>query len=109
MATLAMPSAEIVFDTMFAYQRSAALNSAIELDAVYGDRRWRPRRPQRLPTRVGRPNVALRILCDYLATIGLLAKSDDDVSPDAGIGGVPQQAVARHISALWHGSSCGRS
>src|SRR4051794_8476036 len=32
MATHTMPSAEIVFDTLFAYQRSAALNSAIELD-----------------------------------------------------------------------------
>ena len=32
MATSTMPSAEIVFDTLFAYQRSAALNSAIDLD-----------------------------------------------------------------------------
>src|SRR6188474_2760504 len=32
MATPTMPSAEIVFDTMFAYQRSAALKSAIDLD-----------------------------------------------------------------------------
>ena len=32
MATVAMPSAEIVFDTLFAYQRSAALKSALDLD-----------------------------------------------------------------------------
>src|SRR5437763_482064 len=32
MSTHTMPSAEIVFDTLFAYQRSAALNSAIDLD-----------------------------------------------------------------------------
>jgi hypothetical protein len=32
MVTVAMPSAEIVFDTLFAYQRSAALKSALDLD-----------------------------------------------------------------------------
>ncbi len=34
-----MPSAEIVFDTLFAFQRSAALRSAIELE-VFTDGRW---------------------------------------------------------------------
>ena len=32
MAMSVMPSAEIVFDTLFAYQRSAALKTAIDLD-----------------------------------------------------------------------------
>jgi hypothetical protein len=32
----AMPSADLVFDTLFAYQRSAALKSAIDLD-VFSD------------------------------------------------------------------------
>ena len=30
-APQALPSADVVFDTLFAYQRSAALKSAIEL------------------------------------------------------------------------------
>ena len=32
MATQTIPSPEIVFDTLFAYQRSAALKSAVDLD-----------------------------------------------------------------------------
>ena len=32
MSTDTMPSAEVVFDTLFAYQRSAALKSAIDLE-----------------------------------------------------------------------------
>lgn len=76
MATLTMPSAEIVFDTLFAYQRSAALKSAIELDVFTaidaGDKT-----SAAMATRCGASERGMRILCDYLATIGLLTKSDD--------------------------------
>jgi ubiquinone/menaquinone biosynthesis C-methylase UbiE len=70
-----MPSAEIVFDTMFAYQRSAALKSAIDLDLFTaidaGDQTT-----SALATRSGASERGVRILCDYLSTIGLLTKSD---------------------------------
>jgi SAM-dependent methyltransferase len=70
-----MPSAEIVFDTMFAYQRSAALKSAIDLDLFTaidtGDHTT-----SALATRSGASERGVRILCDYLSTIGLLTKSD---------------------------------
>ena len=70
------PSPEIVFDTLFAYQRSAALKSAIDLElftaiddgartvAAIGDRCRTSER-------------GMRILCDFLTTIGLLTKSND--------------------------------
>ena len=75
MAAPAMPSAEIVFDTLFAYQRSAALKSAIELDlftAIDGGDRTAPA----IGTRCGASERGARILCDFLSTIGLLTKSD---------------------------------
>jgi SAM-dependent methyltransferase len=76
MATHTLPSAEIVFDTLFAYQRSAALNSAIELDlftAIDGG----DKTIAAIATRCGASERGTRILCDYLATIELLTKSGD--------------------------------
>ena len=75
MATVAMPSAEIVFDTLFAYQRSAALKSALDLDlfSLIDDGATSP---QALATRCTASERGVRILCDYLTTIGLLTKSD---------------------------------
>jgi SAM-dependent methyltransferase len=74
MATPTMPSAEVVFDTLFAYQRSAALKSAIDLDVFTaiddGDKTT-----SALAARCRASERGMRILCDYLATIGLLTKS----------------------------------
>ena len=75
MSAVSMPSAEIVLDTLFAYQRSAALKSAIELDVFTaidaGDTTAQP-----LAARCQASERGIRILCDYLTTIGLLTKSD---------------------------------
>jgi SAM-dependent methyltransferase len=75
MTTLTMPSADVVFDTLFAYQRSAALKSAIDLDlftAIDGG----DKTPASMAARCGASERGLRILCDYLSTIDLLTKSD---------------------------------
>jgi 2-polyprenyl-3-methyl-5-hydroxy-6-metoxy-1,4-benzoquinol methylase len=75
MTTSAMPSAEIVFDTLFAYQRSAALNSAIELGlftAIDGG----DTTSAAIASRCGASERGVRILSDYLTTIGLLTKPD---------------------------------
>ena len=72
-----MPSAEIVFDTLFAYQRSAALASAIELDlftAIDEGVRAIPA----IANRCQASERGVRILCDFLTTIGLLTKSEGD-------------------------------
>ena len=74
MSTHTMPSAEIVFDTLFAYQRSAALNSAIDLDMFTAIDEG-ARTPAALAKRCGTSERGARILCDYLVTIGLLSKS----------------------------------
>ena len=75
MATVAVPSAEIVFDTLFAYQRSAALKSALDLDlfSLIDDSATST---QALAARCTASERGIRILCDYLTTIGLLTKSD---------------------------------
>jgi SAM-dependent methyltransferase len=75
MGTPTMPSADIVFDTMFAYQRSAALKSAIDLDvftAIDGG----DKTTSAIATRCGASERGTRMLCDYLSTIGLLTKSE---------------------------------
>lgn len=75
MAPVTPPSAEIVLDTLFAYQRSAALKSAIDLDVFTaidaGDQTT-----SAIGARCGAAERGIRILCDYLSTIGLLTKSD---------------------------------
>lgn len=69
------PSPALVFDTLMAYQRSAALRAAIELDVFraigdgLGD-------PASLAQRCSASVRGIRILCDYLTIIGLLAKAD---------------------------------
>ena len=75
MTTVAMPSAEIVFDTLFAYQRSAALKSALDLD-IFSLIDESVTTPQALATRCTASERGVRILCDYLTTLGLLSKSD---------------------------------
>jgi SAM-dependent methyltransferase len=75
MPTQTIPSAEIVFDTLFAYQRSAALKSAIDLD-VFTAIDSGAGTTREIAHRCGAPERAIRILCDYLSTIGLLMKED---------------------------------
>ena len=70
-----MPSAEIVFDTLFAYQRSTALKSAIDLElftAIDEGARTAPA----IAKRCHASERGTRILCDFLSTIGLVRKSD---------------------------------
>jgi ubiquinone/menaquinone biosynthesis C-methylase UbiE len=70
------PSADIVFETLFAYQRSEALKSAIDLDlfsAIDEGARTAPA----IAKRTGASERGVRILCNFLVTIGLLTKSDE--------------------------------
>src|SRR4026207_1903663 len=74
MATVAMPSAEIVFDTLFAYQRSAALKAALDLD-LFSFIDDGANTAAAAATRCGASERGIRILCDYLTTLDLLEKS----------------------------------
>jgi ubiquinone/menaquinone biosynthesis C-methylase UbiE len=76
MATQAMPSAEIVFDTLFGYQRSAALKTSIELD-LFTAIDDGAQTAGAIATRCGASPRGTRILCDFLVTIDLLKKDGD--------------------------------
>jgi SAM-dependent methyltransferase len=82
--TQTMPSADIIFDTLFAYQRSAALTSAIELE-VFTAIDEGSRTASAIANRCGASERGTRILCDYLSTIGILNKSSDayQLTPEA--------------------------
>ena len=69
-----MPSAEIVFDMLFAYQKSAALKTAIDLELFTAiDEGARTAEAIAARTRISERGA--RILCDYLTVNRLLAKS----------------------------------
>src|SRR5213083_2124929 len=69
------PSPELFFATVNAYQRTAALKAAIELDVftAIADGHDTPRA---LAARCGAAERGARILCDYLVVIGFLTKAD---------------------------------
>jgi len=68
-------SPELVFETLSAYQRSAALRAAIELDLFRAIGEG-PGDVASLAGRCAASTRGIRILCDYLTVIGLLAKED---------------------------------
>jgi 2-polyprenyl-3-methyl-5-hydroxy-6-metoxy-1,4-benzoquinol methylase len=67
------PSPALVFDTLLAYERTAALKAAIDLNLfrAIGDG---PGDVASLARQCSASERGLRILCDYLAVMGLLAK-----------------------------------
>ena len=73
------PSPEIVFETLIAYQRSAALRAAIELDLFRAVGEG-PGDVASLARQCGASQRGIRILCDYLTIYGLLNKQDGHYS-----------------------------
>jgi len=69
------PSPALVFDTLFAYQRSAALRAAIEIGLfrALGDG---PGDAAALARRCSASERGTRILCDFLTVQGLISKTD---------------------------------
>ena len=84
MSTHTMPSAAVVFDTLFAYAQSAALKSALDLELFTAIDEGAQTAPA-LATRCAASERGTRILCDYLTTLGLLKKSDSvyQLSPES--------------------------
>jgi 2-polyprenyl-3-methyl-5-hydroxy-6-metoxy-1,4-benzoquinol methylase len=70
------PSPAIVFETLSAYQRTAALRAAIELDLFRAVGKG-PGDVESLARRCSASPRGIRILCDYLTVIGLLVKDAD--------------------------------
>lgn len=79
MPTPTMPSPEPVLDMLFAYQRSAALKSAITL-GVFTAIDEGAQTAAAIAARVGASDRGVRILCDFITVQGLLAKSGDRYS-----------------------------
>ncbi len=71
----AMPSPILFFETVSAYQRSAAVKAAVELEVftAIGEGNQTPRG---LAERCQASERGLRILCDYLTVLGFLRKED---------------------------------
>jgi 2-polyprenyl-3-methyl-5-hydroxy-6-metoxy-1,4-benzoquinol methylase len=69
------PSPELIFETLNAYQRSAALCAAIELDLFRAVGEG-PGDVASLARHSKASERSIRILCDYLTVLGLLAKQD---------------------------------
>lgn len=74
------PNPAIIFDALNAYQRSAALKAAIELDlftCIAGGQRT----VEQIAASLNASVRGIRILCDYLVVAGLLSKEEGQYSP----------------------------
>ena len=80
------PNPGIIFDMLNAYQRSAALKAAIDLDLFTIIARGK-RTAADIAGELKAPERGVRILCDYLVINGMLAKSGSEYIPslEAGI------------------------
>lgn len=75
---------QLIFDTLNAFQRSAALKTAIELDLFFGIAAGH-NNEQTLAAACQADRRGTRILADYLVVIGLLTKTGDrwELTPDS--------------------------
>ena len=84
-----MPTPERIFETMNAFQRSEALGAAIQLDlfTAIGATGESVATAKSLAEKLGAAERGVRVLCDYLVVIGLLAKNDGrySLAPDAAV------------------------
>ena len=77
-----MPNAQLIWDTLNAYQRTAALKAAIELDLFTAIAEGN--KTSAAMAQICKASIrGVRILCDYLTVIGLLSKSVDGYSLNA--------------------------
>jgi SAM-dependent methyltransferase len=98
------PNPGIIFDTLLAHQRSAALRTAIELD-VFRAVGEGPADAATLAARCSTSLRGMRILCDFLAIIGLLAKQDGVYShtPTSALFLDPRSPASLHSMARFMG------
>ena len=71
--TTSGPNPEHIFNTMVAFQESAALKAAIELD-IFTAIADGANTPARLAAKIGAVERSVRILCDYMTIKGFLTK-----------------------------------
>ncbi len=80
------PSPALLFDTINAYQRTATIKAAIELD-VFAAMAGAPATVEVIATHCHASPRGVRILCDYLTVLGFLTKSGDRyaLTPDTAL------------------------
>jgi SAM-dependent methyltransferase len=74
------PTPDLFFETAQAYQRTAALRSAIDLEIFTAVSEGASTAPA-LAARCNAPERGVRILCDYLTIVGMLSKTGDTYQP----------------------------
>ncbi len=79
------PNPAIIFENLNAYQRSAALKAAIELD-IFTEIARGNRSADAIAKAAGASTRGVRILCDYLVISGFLSKDGDEYSLTADSG-----------------------
>ena len=86
MSIAAAPSPELFFQTLFAYQRTAALKTAIELDLFSAIHEGAHTAPA-IAERISASARATRILCDYMTILGFTTKTGDRyaLTPDTSV------------------------
>src|ERR1019366_2100471 len=97
------PSHELIFETLIAYQRSAALRAVIELNLFRAIGEG-PGDIASLARQCGASQRGIRILCDYLTILGLLAKEDGRYRHHAqqrGIPGPPRRPASPRQRGFW--------
>src|SRR6516225_6405459 len=94
------PNPGIIFETLLAHQRSAALRTAIELE-VFRAVGEGPADAATLAARCSTSQRGMRILCDFLCILGLLAKQDGVYShtPTSALFLDPRSPASLHATA----------
>ncbi|HSB76708.1 MAG TPA: methyltransferase dimerization domain-containing protein, partial [Terriglobales bacterium] len=84
MPSHSLPSPEPIFETLNAFQRSAALKTAIELD-LFTAIGAGARTVSELARKCGAAERGIRILCDFLVIFGFLTKDNSHygLTPEA--------------------------
>src|SRR5260221_2981003 len=85
-AKTSAPSPALLFDTINAYQKTAAIKTAIELD-VFTALADSPATADALAPRAQTSPRGMRIFCDFLTVLGFLTKSGDRyaLTPDSAV------------------------
>jgi ubiquinone/menaquinone biosynthesis C-methylase UbiE len=80
------PSPALLFDTIAAYQKTAAIRAGIELD-VFSALGEKPATADAIAAHCQAAPRGIRILCDYLTLLGFLTKSGDRyaLTPDSAV------------------------
>ena len=80
------PSLDAIFDACTAYQKTAAMKAAVDLD-LFTHLAEAPATAAQIAQRCGAAERGVRILCDYMTVHGFLTKSGNTyaVTQDTGV------------------------